>query len=145
MSRLQRRIVTESRRALEPLGYYEPEVTYDIEHVAGGLDRDDSRHAGPPDTSVRSDIDARGPGESERAIRDVIEARMLKPGLRLNHGTYERMKGELIRAAKNDGYLDAQLTQQDLVIDRAERRANVAIELETGERYRYGEILSYRT
>ena len=29
MSRLLRRIVTETRQALEPLGYYEPEVTYE--------------------------------------------------------------------------------------------------------------------
>ena len=31
MSRLQRRIVSETRAALEPLGYYEPEVTYDVQ------------------------------------------------------------------------------------------------------------------
>ena len=32
MSRLQRRIVSETRAALEPLGYYEPEVTYETAH-----------------------------------------------------------------------------------------------------------------
>ena len=32
MSRLQRRIVSETRAALEPLGYYEPEVTYETSH-----------------------------------------------------------------------------------------------------------------
>jgi translocation and assembly module TamA len=31
MSRLQRRIVSETRQALEPLGYYEPEVAYDVQ------------------------------------------------------------------------------------------------------------------
>ena len=81
-----------------------------------------------------------GPGEHERAIREVIEAQDLKPGLRLNHGTYERVKGALLRAAKNDGYLDARLTKNDLVIDRPERRATVTIEVDTGERYSYGEI-----
>src|SRR5690606_23360113 len=30
MSRLQRRIVSETREALEPLGYYEPDVTYEV-------------------------------------------------------------------------------------------------------------------
>ena len=29
MARLQRRIVAETRKALEPLGYYDPEVTYE--------------------------------------------------------------------------------------------------------------------
>ena len=81
-----------------------------------------------------------GPGANERAIREVIEAQELKPGLRLNHGTYERVKGTLLRAAKNEGYLDARLTKNDLVIDRVERRANVTIEADTGKRYSYGEI-----
>ena len=81
-----------------------------------------------------------GPGEHERAIREVIEAQDLKPGLRLNHGTYERVKGALVRAAKNDGYLDARLTKNDLVIDRQERRATATIEVDTGKRYSYGEI-----
>ena len=69
-----------------------------------------------------------------------MNAEELKPGLRLNHGTYERVKGELLRTAKNEGYLDAQLTRHDLVIDRFERRATVAIEVATGELYRFGKI-----
>jgi translocation and assembly module TamA len=86
------------------------------------------------------DINVTGPGADERAIRELLEAEEIKPGLRLNHGTYERMKGSLVRVAKNEGYLDAKLTKHDLVIDRFERRANVALEADTGERYRFGEI-----
>ena len=41
MARLQRRIVTETREALEPLGYYEPEVTYETAQ-AGEKWQDDS-------------------------------------------------------------------------------------------------------
>src|SRR4030095_8214221 len=81
-----------------------------------------------------------GPGADEREIREVIEAEDLKPGLRLNHGAYERVKGTLLRAAKNEGYLDARLTKNELVIDRVERRATATIELDTGKRYSYGEI-----
>ena len=81
-----------------------------------------------------------GPGANERAINEVIEAQELKAGLRLNHGTYERVKGALVRAAKNDGYLDARLTKNELVIDRAERRASAIIEMDTGKRYSFGEI-----
>ena len=36
MARLQRRIVTETREALQPLGYYEPEVTYEV-HPNGAI------------------------------------------------------------------------------------------------------------
>jgi translocation and assembly module TamA len=140
MSRLQRRIVAETHRALEPLGFYEPEVTYDVRR-----EKDDwivTIHVTPgrPVRLSEVTIEAHGPGAHQRAIRDVIEAEDLKPGLRLNHGTYERVKASLVRAAKNEGYIDARLTRHELIIDRAARRATVAIEIETGEQYRYGEI-----
>jgi translocation and assembly module TamA len=140
ISRLQRRIVSETRAALEPLGYYEPEVTYETAH-----ERENWRvtiHVKPGRPVRLSDVavNAVGPGAGERAIREVIDAQDLKPGLRLNHGTYERVKGALLRAAKNDGYLDAHLTKNELVIDRLERRATAAIEMDTGKRYSYGEI-----
>jgi translocation and assembly module TamA len=140
MSRLQRRIVAETREALQPLGYYEPEVTYEV-HPAGPDWRVVIRiKPGRPVRLSEVLIDATGPGADERAIREVVQAGLLKPGLRLNHGVYERVKGDLVRVAKNEGYLDARLSRHELVIDRNERRANVALQLETGERYRYGEI-----
>jgi translocation and assembly module TamA len=140
MSRLQRRIVTETRAALEPLGYYEPEVTY--ETVQEGAGWRVTIHVTPGRPVRLSDVSVNviGAGADARAIREVVEAQDLKPGLRLNHGTYERVKGALLRAAKNDGYLDAHLTKNDLVIDRLERRATAAIEMDTGQRYSYGEI-----
>jgi translocation and assembly module TamA len=140
MARLQRRIVTETREALQPLGYYEPEVSYEVQ--PNGADWRVVVHVKPGRPVRLSEVlvNASGPGANERTIREVIEAGVLKPGLRLNHGAYERVKGDLLRAAKSAGYLDAQLTRQELVIDREERRANVALEVDTGARYQYGEI-----
>ena len=140
MSRLQRRIVNETRQALEPLGYYEPDVTYDV--VKQGELWQVTIHIEPgrPVRLSEVNVDVTGPGANDRAIRELLEADEIKPGLRLNHGTYERVKGNLVRVAKNEGYLDARLTRHDLVIDRVERRATVDLEADTGERYSFGEI-----
>ncbi|NLG75145.1 MAG: BamA/TamA family outer membrane protein [Xanthomonadaceae bacterium] len=140
MSRLERRIGAETREALQPLGYYEPEVSYEVTQ-----DGDDWRvtiHVRPGRPVRLSEVDIRvtGPGRDLRVLREIIDAQELKPGLRLNHGTYERVKGNLLRAAKNAGYLDAQLTESELLIDRIERRATATIVLDTGERFHYGEI-----
>ncbi len=145
MARLQRRIVSETRRALEPLGYYEPEVTYDT--VREGEDWKVTIHVTPgrPVRLSEVSIIAVGAGKDERALREIIDAQFLKPGLRLNHGTYDSVKGALLRAARNDGYLDAKLTKNDLRIDRQERRANATIEIDTGERYHYGRIATEQT
>lgn len=141
MSRLQRRIVPETERALEPLGYYEPKIEYRVVDEGDGKWRVTILVTpGRPVRVSEVEIDIRGPGAEARAFRELREPPDLKPGLRLNHGAYDRVKDALLRAAKNEGYLDAQLTTHELVIDRVERRAYVKLVLETGDRYRYGQI-----
>ena len=140
MSRLQRRIVNETREALEPLGYYEPEVGYDVQKEGELWKVAIHIEPGRPVRLSEVNVNVTGPGANDRAIRELLEEDEIKPGLRLNHGTYERVKSSLLRVAKNEGYLDASLTRHDLVIDRAERRANVDLEADTGERYSFGEI-----
>ncbi len=141
MSRLQRRIVTETQQALQPLGYYEPEVEYRV------LDEGEGRWEvtilitpGRPIRVSEVTIDIQGAGTNARVLQELREPGDLKPGLRLNHGAYDRVKDDLIRLAKNDGYLDAQLLEHELVIDRVERRAYIKLVLDTGERYHYGQI-----
>jgi translocation and assembly module TamA len=140
MSRLQRRIVSETREALEPLGYYEPDVTYEVQKDGELWKVTIHIEPGRPVRLSEVNVNVIGAGAGDRAIRELLEAQEIKPGLRLNHGTYERVKGNLLRVAKNEGYLDAKLTRHDLVIDRAARRANVDLEADTGERYSFGEI-----
>jgi translocation and assembly module TamA len=147
IARLQRRIVSETRKALEPLGYYEPQVEYRVTRNEDGATREKQNwvitilvQPGRPVRLSDVSVNVTGPGANERALREIVEAQELKPGLRLNHGVYERVKAELVRAAKNEGYLDAHLTKNELLIDRTERRATAALELETGARYYYGRI-----
>jgi translocation and assembly module TamA len=140
MSRLQRRIVAETQDALEPLGYYEPRVSYETKQDGNKWRVTIHVMPGRPVRLSDVSVTASGPGANEREIREILDAQELKPGLRLNHGTYERVKGSLLRAAKNEGYLDARLTKNELVIDRQERRATATIEVETGKRYSFGEI-----
>ncbi|HWK51388.1 MAG TPA: POTRA domain-containing protein, partial [Steroidobacter sp.] len=140
MSRLQRRIVAETRQALEPLGFYEPEVSYDVKQEGDLWKVTIHIQPGRPVRLSEVNIDVIGPGANDRAIRELLAEQEIKPGLRLNHGTYDRVKGNLVRVAKNEGYLDTKLTKHDLVIDRTERRANVDLEADTGERYLFGDI-----
>lgn len=140
MNRLQRRIVSETRDALEPLGYYEPKVTYDVQKAGEGWKVTIHVDPGRPVRLSEVNVNVVGPGADHRAFRELIEADDIKPGLRLNHGTYERVKTNLVRVGKNEGFLDAKITKHDLVIDRAARRATVDLEADTGERYRFGEI-----
>lgn len=140
ISRLERRIPAEVRAALQPLGYYSPTVNHTTarngENWIVRIDIDAGRAVRLSEVDVR----AEGEGASDPGIQAVIARRDLKAGGRLDHGVYEKVKAELIRVALAEGYLDAHLKQNELVIDPVERRANAAIVLETGERYRFGEI-----
>lgn len=140
MSRLLRRVVTEAKQGMEPLGYYEPQITYEAKQNGANWQVTIHIQPGRPVRLSEVSVKAIGPGAHIRALQEVIDEHELKPGLRLNHGTYERVKTDLLRAAKNDGYLDAHFTRNDLTIDREARRATVNLELDTGERYRYGTI-----
>jgi translocation and assembly module TamA len=140
MARLERRIPLETRRALEPLGFYQPTVDYRAEREGDDwrvtLDVD----AGPEVLlrSVRYDL--AGEGATNPDIIRLIEQRDLKRGDRLNHGVYERLKGNLLRTATSAGFLDATFTSSELVIDREAREATVVIALDTGPQYRFGRI-----
>lgn len=140
MSRLQRRIVTETREALEPLGYYEPAVTYEVRKNGDAWQVTIHIEPGRPVRLSEVNINVIGPGAQNRAIRELLAAEQIKPGLRLNHGTFDGVKGSLVRTARNEGYLDTKLTRHDLAIDSVARRANVDIEADTGDRYLFGEI-----
>jgi translocation and assembly module TamA len=141
MTRLARRIEPEVRKALEPLGYYAPTVTYDIKQLNQKNWRVTVHIApGRPVRLSEVTIEVKGPGRDDSAVQAVLARRELRAGLRANHGRYDRVKDNLLRAAQNHGYLDAHYTQSELLIDRQERRATATLVLETGERYSFGAI-----
>ena len=54
--------------------------------------------------------------------------------------SYEDAKRELLFIARDKGYFGAQLLTHTIRVDVANHNADIAIHLETGPRYRYGEI-----
>ncbi len=143
LERLAARIPLEAGKALEPLGYYEPEITYQLRQTNAEKNDWEARIKIIPGRAVRlSDvtINVVGDGKDDPRITRELARNSLRPGQRLDHGSYEGFKSNLMRAATSSGYLDARWLQNDLLIDKAERRAYVTLELDTGARYYFGEI-----
>jgi translocation and assembly module TamA len=86
------------------------------------------------------DIQIEGPGAEDPIFDGIRKQVILVPGNRLNHPDYERVRGELTRVAESNGYLDARLLQNQLLVDAQARTARVDLRLTTGERYHFGEI-----
>ena len=140
IERLHDRVEREVKSALRPFGYYDPKVHSDLVNQGKGdwrvtIDID----PGPPVLVDHLEVQVHGAGEKDPLFTRITDHLPLKRGDRLNHSTYESLKGDLQRTAATYGYLDAKLTRNELVVDPQNRTASIVLELQTGERYRFGE------
>src|SRR5690606_33463746 len=86
------------------------------------------------------DIGIEGPGADDPAFDGIRNQTALRVGMRLNHGAYEQVKGELTRVAAANGYLAARLVRSEMLVDPAGHTAGIALRLDTGPRYYFGEV-----
>ncbi len=138
--KLADRAVDEAADALRPFGYYEPVVR-------SRTSRDDPDwvvrlriQPGEPVKMEAVQVQLSGAGSDQAALAAVAAASTLQPGTRLDHAAYEKLKADLVRTALDLGYLDAKLTRRELLVDPPRRTASAYLALDTGGRYRFGEI-----
>ena len=140
MARLFRRVNDEVADALKPYGYYAPTVQPKLTSEENGRDWRVQINIilGEPVLLDNINVIVRGAGASDPVFARVVAAPTLVKGRRLEHAAYERVKSDLQLAAATYGYMDARLLRNELQVDPQARRANVFLEIETGERYHFG-------
>ncbi|HEU0225753.1 MAG TPA: BamA/TamA family outer membrane protein [Steroidobacteraceae bacterium] len=138
VGRLAQRAPGEVRAALRPFGYYEPQVDSEVARHEGGWRVRIRVEPGPPVVLVEQQVEITGSGQEEPFLRDALARSSLRTGERLSHAAYDQLKGELLRAAAGNGYLDAGFTRSELLVDPSAREARAHITLDTGDRYRFG-------
>jgi translocation and assembly module TamA len=139
IERLHNRVEREVAAALKPFGYYEPKSHAELRDLGSGnwrvvIDID----PGEPVLMDKVDVRVTGPGAKDPLFERITSNLPLRPGKRLNHAAYEKIKGDLQRTAANYGYLDAKLLKSELRIDPEHHKADAILEMETGARYRFG-------
>jgi translocation and assembly module TamA len=139
VERLHNRVEREVQEALRPYGYFEPQVSSTVTDLGKGEWRVvvDIR-PGRPVLVTSIEVKVTGPGETDPLFRRILEHPLLKPGDRLNQADYDAIKSDLQRTASTYGYFDAKLTRNELLVDPPNYTARIALELETGDRYRFG-------
>ena len=78
------------------------------------------------------------PAQNDPLFQRILHGLPLHQGQRLSHKSYEDIKNDLQRTAATYGYFDAKLIRNELVVDPPNHKANIALEMETGERYHFG-------
>jgi translocation and assembly module TamA len=141
LKRLERQGPQRIREALEPFGYYKPDVIVRLE-----VSNEDSYRflvavkTGEPVLIKAIQIIVQGPGASEDTIQTMIAEFPLRRGERLRQDIYEEAKNNLLKKAINIGYLDAAYSKHSIRIALSQLSAEIDLIFETGPRYYFGDI-----
>ena len=128
------------RRALQPYGYYQARVSTLMQHT--GKDWYVTLHVYPgvpvKVTAVTLNLDQKVP--NIHAIKKALRRIRKLKGKRLRDTIYEARRDDLSNALNANGYLDAQLTQHRVEVNRTLHSAHIRLAWHLGKRYRFGQV-----
>lgn len=130
----------EIHTALEPFGYYRPQIESRLERTGDGWRAQFHIDAGEPVRVRELALDLSGPGQDIPELQALLDDPVLGLGDIAVHARYETLKKSLLSKALELGYLDAAYTRHELRIDPDAGSAAVLLHLDTGRRYRFGEV-----
>jgi len=128
------------RRALQPFGFYQPEITASLERTDSGWQARYRVNAGPPLRVTKLDVRVLGEGSRDPAFQKALTELPLAKGQVLEHARYERIKQTLQELATERGYFNAHLLANEVRVDLQTYSAAVILHFDTGQRYRFGQI-----
>jgi translocation and assembly module TamA len=122
--------------ALEPFGYYRPVIQVTRSGPAG--ERILVQVApGEPVRIGHRRVQVTGAGSEDPILGALVAGFPLKPGDPLVHAAYEEGRGQLKSRAQGLGYLDADFSSHEIVVDPATQTASLDLVLATGGLYRF--------
>ncbi len=128
--------------ALRPFGYYHAQV--DSELVANG-DADWKIilriEKGPPVLISSLSLEITGPGQNDPGLQSWLSDWPMKKNDVLNQATWEEQKATALTRAEEHGYLNAAFSQHVIELDLEQNRADIRLQLETGEQAVMGSIV----
>ena len=130
----------ETREALEPFGYYSPQI--DVSRSGG----DDAIVVvvtvaqGEPVRVRRENVFISGEGAADPYLRDELEAFLPAPGDVFTHPQYEASKARITRRLAERGYFDADFLSRRVEVTRADYAADIDLSWASGDRYDMGPV-----
>jgi translocation and assembly module TamA len=140
MRALHRRAREEIRSALEPYGYYRAEVEADLKRGETDWIATYRVHRGPA-VRIRSlDVRVTGAAQTDPEFVALLAHLPMREGGILEHLNYESAKKQLTTLAADRGYFDSNLVRHEVRVDVERSSAAVALHLDSGPRYAFGEV-----
>lgn len=138
--RLHQRAPEEIRTALQPFGYYRPQIQARLNQDETGWA---ARYVIDPGNAIpvgAVDIRITGDGRDDPVFQKLIDEFPLRRGDALNHALYEQAKTGFQRTAAERGYFDQRWVRHEITVDLENYRADIYLSIDTGRRYRFGEL-----
>ncbi len=130
----------QARKALQPYGYFDAQVSGSIKQLGKDWQVILNVDPGEPVRVDKLDIEladiALELPELNRAVRSFHP----RKGDILDQGEYTSSRDAISAALTAEGYLDARMVTHRVEVYRADRRAEIYLKWDIGERYRFGEI-----
>jgi len=141
MAYLVREAEAETREALEPFGYYAPNIKVERTRASDAPVVVTVNVALGSPVRVRAfDVGIDGEGAGDRYLKEEIDAFHPTRGEVLDHAIYEASKARITRRLAERGYFDADFTARKVEVTRADAAADVALHWNSGVRYDMGAI-----
>ena len=137
---MKRRVRNDTAGALKALGYYQPQITLDLQRDANCWQLRVRFSPGEPVRIVAIDVQLQGEAENDSAFIALKQSPPMVIGDPARHDQYEQLKNRLLRLAAERGYFESSLQRQALHVDVAAGEAVIELHVQSGPRYRFGEV-----
>lgn len=131
--------------ALQPYGYYQPTVDGKLTQEGQDYVANYTVEKGEPIRIQSLTVLIKGPGKLNPKLQKALKKIPLKQNDVLEVSNYQRSKVDLINAARTQGYINAELSQDSVKVNLIHYQANVEMVLDTGPRYYFGPVALNKT
>lgn len=140
LRKLHEKAADEIRQALQPFGYYRPDIQAELiikESTWNALYR---INPGNPVIIDNVEVSTTGDGRDHKSFRRLIGNLPVNKGDILIHQRYEKTKRLLQDTAMSFGFLKAQMVKSKAEVYAEEGIANIIIHFDTGPQFRFGNV-----
>ncbi len=130
-----------AEEALQAYGYFNARIRPSIQPRAECRDPARDIEAGPVTTVESVNIDLPEPIREIEWVREFVAVQRPSVGMPLDQAAYDALRDGILSRVQKLGYLDARFTRRELVVDPAIQSARIALVLEPGSRYRFGDVV----
>ncbi|MEJ4045745.1 autotransporter assembly complex protein TamA [Erwinia sp. SLM-02] len=141
--RFRSRVSVAVKEGLKALGYYEPQIDFELRPAPAKGGRPVLLAKVTPGEPVKiagETIILRGGARTDSDVQQLVRDGKPKIGSVLNHGKYDKFKSSLSGLALRKGYFDGEYRKSQLGVSVERREAFWDIDYDSGQRYRFGPV-----